>query len=504
MARLPVPGGDIGQWGDILNEYLRVAHNSDGSLAPVSQGAITGLPAALAAKYEKPASGVPVTDLAAGVQTSLGRADAAVQKGDLACNVKDYGALGNGIADDTTAIRSAITAAKSSHQVVFFPPGTYPISGPLDIGGGFPGALTVYGTGWDSHIKIVDHANCYAFILNNVYTPGLVMRDLFIDANGANQTAGGGIDAQGAVWCSFERLYIDKPCAVGIYLHNDGTGGFGHHNVIMACRIENGRSATGTGYAILIDSSDENRISHCAITDCGNASVSENHMVYDRAGLQLFHANVFVGGATGSTQLKLQGANNLVLGNTFDGGNTTNQLRLNGSTNTIVGNRFHGVGSAAASGSGKSGVFLDNVQDCIIASNSFAPIQSGQGFADSAIHIAFGAHGNTVNNNDITGVGTWQVGPINLSGAGAGNTLRNNIGYNPVGPLAAPSVPASGTVFTHSFAVDCTIYISGGTVTDIAVQGTSTGLTSGAFRVGVGQTIKLTYSVAPQWVWVGQ
>src|SRR5689334_280864 len=32
MARLPNPGGDDGTWGDILNEFLQVSHNPDGSL----------------------------------------------------------------------------------------------------------------------------------------------------------------------------------------------------------------------------------------------------------------------------------------------------------------------------------------------------------------------------------------------------------------------------------------------------------------------------------------
>lgn len=32
MARLPEPGGDTGQWGNVLNDYLRVVHNDDGSL----------------------------------------------------------------------------------------------------------------------------------------------------------------------------------------------------------------------------------------------------------------------------------------------------------------------------------------------------------------------------------------------------------------------------------------------------------------------------------------
>ena len=32
MARLPQPGGDSGNWGTILNDYLLASHNSDGSL----------------------------------------------------------------------------------------------------------------------------------------------------------------------------------------------------------------------------------------------------------------------------------------------------------------------------------------------------------------------------------------------------------------------------------------------------------------------------------------
>lgn len=32
MARLPTPGSDDGQWGNILNDFLSVEHNSDGTL----------------------------------------------------------------------------------------------------------------------------------------------------------------------------------------------------------------------------------------------------------------------------------------------------------------------------------------------------------------------------------------------------------------------------------------------------------------------------------------
>lgn len=34
MTRLPTPGGDEGNWGQILNDYLSAAHNPNGTLKP--------------------------------------------------------------------------------------------------------------------------------------------------------------------------------------------------------------------------------------------------------------------------------------------------------------------------------------------------------------------------------------------------------------------------------------------------------------------------------------
>lgn len=42
MARLPIPGEDSNTWGDILNDYLRVSHNADGT---IKQSALTQGPA---------------------------------------------------------------------------------------------------------------------------------------------------------------------------------------------------------------------------------------------------------------------------------------------------------------------------------------------------------------------------------------------------------------------------------------------------------------------------
>lgn len=75
MARLPIPGGDEGSWGEVLNTFLAQAHNADGTLKDLTQAQVTNLVADLAAKYVKPAGGIPETHLAQTVQDSLTAAD---------------------------------------------------------------------------------------------------------------------------------------------------------------------------------------------------------------------------------------------------------------------------------------------------------------------------------------------------------------------------------------------------------------------------------------------
>ena len=48
-------------------------------------------------------------------------------------NVKDFGAKGNGVEDDTDAINCAIAAAKTAKCKVMFPAGTYKVDGRLSL-----------------------------------------------------------------------------------------------------------------------------------------------------------------------------------------------------------------------------------------------------------------------------------------------------------------------------------------------------------------------------------
>jgi hypothetical protein len=75
-----------------------------------------------------PNGGTPLS--AARLNTLEARVTSAVIKGELAYDVKDYGAVGDGVTDDTTAINAALTACPEG-GVVYFPPGTFIISAPI-------------------------------------------------------------------------------------------------------------------------------------------------------------------------------------------------------------------------------------------------------------------------------------------------------------------------------------------------------------------------------------
>ena len=61
----------------------------------------------------------------------------------------------------------------------------------------------------------------------------------------------------------------------------------------------------------------------------------------------------------------------------------------------------------------------------------------------------------------------------------------------------AVTVPASGTAYTPSTTINTILYVSGGAVTGIAVNGVTTGLTSGVFPMKANDTITFTYTTVP-------
>jgi hypothetical protein len=161
------------------------------------------------------------------------------------------------------------------------------------------------------------------------------------------------------------------------------------------------------------------------------------------------------------------------------------------------------------------GIRIDGASDRInVHDNSVRDVSDGLGIVVAGSTQGLAIHDNTMNSMGIQETGTADYNLIHdnvmfagtLTLVGTHSVIRNNIGFNPVGtnsPISQPAVPASTTVYTNAFGVDAMVHVTGGTVSAIAIGATATGLTSGSFRVPAGQTIKLTYTVAPTWKWFG-
>jgi hypothetical protein len=75
--------------------------------------------------------------------------------------------------------------------------------------------------------------------------------------------------------------------------------------------------------------------------------------------------------------------------------------------------------------------------------------------------------------------------------------------YGVTGSLTPPAVPASTVALTNPFPLDMTVFITGGTMTLVSVDGSGIGIATSPIylRVRAGGTITITYTVAPSWSW---
>lgn len=117
----------------------------------------------------------------------------AAQDSDMVFNVKTmYGAVGDGVANDATAIQSAITAAGVSGGVIFFPKGTYKFNTSLSIVAGTTG-LTFLGAGRATTTLVYGGTGSTdAFTVGQTGTPirRITFRDFKLSGNGASSRYG--------------------------------------------------------------------------------------------------------------------------------------------------------------------------------------------------------------------------------------------------------------------------------------------------------------------------
>lgn len=460
MSRLPTPGQDSNAWGDILNDFLSVEHNSNGSLKIRTDGTF----------YAKPANGIPSTDLTSAVQTQLAAAgkvtvaksgttigtrskinlipganttitttdDSGNDKVDVTVaatdvlNALDYGAVFDGTTDDATALQSAITAAQTANKPLLLPAGTAVVGTALSI----TAPVTIIGSGRDATVlKAANAFNGYIISFSGG-SPGVGivaahLSDFTLDGNVANQTAGGGVLGLGAVQSTFERLHFTGCYNWGLELGPITGGAFGHHNRVFDCLFDNANTSTGYGGGIWLTSSDENWIMATDFENLGGTSAPTGTtpiMLYDQAGLQTITACCFVGGGNNCIGIRLQNVErSRVVDCTFDGTGgdsiflVTNKCLV--ANNTITGPGT--VGSTPA-----SGVHLEFNTNYNVVVNNVLICSDTAGKTRSLIReeATGGSSNNLIEGNSLT----WGTnGPTIafVESAGTNTIVRNNIAW---------------------------------------------------------------------------
>lgn len=238
--------------------------------APYDYSSSTGYARTRADWADFPTTSTPIT------QAQLDQFDQAIRDLKyLTYNVKDYGVIGDGTTDDTTAINSALTAATTNGGIVFFPQGRYKTNG----GHVIPVGVTVQGVrrgisgdGTANGTSFRHRGSTYCFKLTDETSggAGCGLQDVSIyGSSGTDAAVAGGIGVEigNGQKMNLERvlIYGFTSTGVGLRFHNTtGTVLYCEHNHVRAVTAVNcakcvqfltdgGGSGTSFGYNQLFD-----------------------------------------------------------------------------------------------------------------------------------------------------------------------------------------------------------------------------------------------------------
>lgn len=438
---------DISASASIAKSKLAALNISDADVSTISQGKITSLTSDLAGKLSTSSvttKGDLLIASAAGVVDRLGigtTGQRLVPDSTQPLGVKwaagtyvqasDYGAVFDGTTDDASALQAAIAAAISASKPLFLPPGTASVGTSLSVSA----PISIIGSGREATVlKAKNGLNGYVIsFTGGAAGTGIIgarLSDFTVDGNCANQTSGGGILANGAVQCSFERLHMRACYNWGLVLGPITGGAFGHHNRVMQCLFDNAGSSAGFGGGLNITSSDEN---WCVATDfeylggATNPTGSSPIMLYDQCGLNHIISSNFVGGSNGVIAVRVQNASRTrIVGSTFDG-IAGDSVWIAGNRCVVSNNYFTGIGNAGSSA--VSGVHLEfNANNNVVIGNA---LETGNASATRSL-IRIDSTGGT-SNNSVVGNQLVKESGVSPTVAmvednGASTIIRSNVG----------------------------------------------------------------------------
>lgn len=279
-------------------------------------------------------------------------------------SVSDFGAAGNGTADDTAAIQSALDALKNSGGTIHFPVGTYKVTKSVHF---YSNQALVFEQG--------------ARILQGAAINNLMMNYSTADKGGYEATEnvqiigatfdGGSYTTANTLFgiCHSKHITIRNCRFVNAYGHwHNVEINSSKHVLIDRCYFEGSRKTAANGEMLQIDSFNntatwpwgngkvDNTVSYmvevknCFFTDSIIAPAIGNHSAAVVNCIRI-HDNVFEDLISSRGAINLQSAKNVdVYNNTFTGCTTGVTIGTADGTNTVHDNRFIGVTTVAGSG----------------------------------------------------------------------------------------------------------------------------------------------------------
>ncbi len=179
-------------------------------------------------------------------------------------SVSSYGATGNGSTDDTTAINNCISAAESSGKVVWFPAGTYLLTGSLNITTG----VSLQGAGmWYSTLHETSDVAILALNLNNAsfYVGDLSLFGEVVNRN--DSVSDNGINGHGGTGSTVKNVWIEHT-KCGWWVGNVGsvTGGL----TVTGCRVRD-TYADGINFC---NGTSNSTVTQCQFRNTGDDAVA--------------------------------------------------------------------------------------------------------------------------------------------------------------------------------------------------------------------------------------
>ncbi|MBC7294417.1 MAG: right-handed parallel beta-helix repeat-containing protein, partial [Thermoleophilia bacterium] len=155
-------------------------------------------------------------------------------------NVRDFGAKGDGLTDDTLAIQAAIDQAAAAGGSVYIPSGTYVVSkqGSNAWALRLASGITVFGDGPSSLIKLAPNQDFWTRVLSGTDIADVVLRDFAIDGNDNNQAIWSeqrhGVFISRGQNITSQRLLVRNTSGDGIFYYGGSSG------LIEGCTVVGG------------------------------------------------------------------------------------------------------------------------------------------------------------------------------------------------------------------------------------------------------------------------